>query len=47
MDANGSRFWSLQAAAHWPTLGQGGGELMLNLAGLGSIGLSKVQVIGQ
>jgi flagellar basal-body rod modification protein FlgD len=29
------------------TLGQGGGELMLNLAGLGSIGLSKVQVIGQ
>ena len=29
------------------TLGQGGGELMLNLAGLGSVGLSKVQVIGQ
>ena len=29
------------------TLTQGGGELMLNLAGLGSIGLSKVQVIGQ
>ena len=29
------------------TLGQNGGELMLNLAGLGSIGLSKVQVIGQ
>ena len=26
MDANGSRFWSLQAAAHWPTLGQGGGH---------------------
>ena len=24
MDANGARFWSLQAAAHWPTLGQGG-----------------------
>ena len=24
MDANGSRFWSLQASAHWPTLGQGG-----------------------
>lgn len=23
MDANGSRFWSLQAPAHWPTLGQG------------------------
>ncbi|MGK9064351.1 flagellar hook assembly protein FlgD [Stutzerimonas chloritidismutans] len=29
------------------TLGQNGGELMLNLAGVGSIGLSKVQVIGQ
>jgi len=29
------------------TLGQNGGELMLNLAGLGSIALSKVQVIGQ
>jgi flagellar basal-body rod modification protein FlgD len=29
------------------TLGQGGGELMLNLAGLGNIGLSQVQVIGQ
>ena len=29
------------------TLGQNGGELMLNLAGLGSIGLSKIQVIGQ
>ena len=29
------------------TLGQSGGELMLNLAGLGSIGLSKIQVIGQ
>ncbi len=29
------------------TLGQNGGELMLNLAGLGSIGLSQVQVIGQ
>lgn len=29
------------------TLSQGGGELMLNLAGLGSVGLSKVQVIGQ
>ncbi|HHW2037851.1 TPA: flagellar hook assembly protein FlgD, partial [Pseudomonas aeruginosa] len=24
-----------------------GGELMLNLAGLGSIALSKVQIIGQ
>jgi|SRR5690606_15559630 len=29
------------------TLGQNGGELMLNLAGLGSIALSQVQVIGQ
>ncbi len=29
------------------TLGQNGGELMLNLAGVGSIGLSQVQVIGQ
>lgn len=29
------------------TLGQNGGELTLNLAGLGSIGLSKVQIIGQ
>lgn len=29
------------------TLGQNGSELMLNLAGLGSIGLSQVQVIGQ
>ncbi len=29
------------------TLGQNGGELMLNLAGIGSIGLSKVQIIGQ
>ncbi len=29
------------------TLGQNGGEMMLNLAGLGSIALSKVQVIGQ
>jgi flagellar basal-body rod modification protein FlgD len=29
------------------TLGQNGGELMLNLAGIGSVGLSKVQVIGQ
>ncbi len=28
-------------------LGQNGGELMLNLAGLGSIALSKVQIIGQ
>lgn len=29
------------------TLAQNGGELMLNLAGLGSIGLSQVQIIGQ
>ena len=29
------------------TLGQNGGELMLNLAGVGSIGLSQVQIIGQ
>lgn len=29
------------------TLGQNGGELKLNLAGVGSIGLSQVQVIGQ
>lgn len=29
------------------SLPQGGGELTLNLAGLGSIGLSKVQIIGQ
>ncbi|SDJ69132.1 flagellar hook assembly protein FlgD [Pseudomonas indica] len=29
------------------TLGQNGGELMLNLAGLGSVALSQVQVIGQ
>ena len=28
-------------------LPQNGGELMLNLAGIGSIGLSKVQIIGQ
>ena len=27
MDANGSRFWSLQAPTHWPTLGQGGGHV--------------------
>ncbi|MGE0348873.1 phage tail protein [Hydrogenophaga sp.] len=27
MDANGSRFWSLQAAAHWPTLGMAGTHL--------------------
>mgnify|MGYP006198181161 CR=1 FL=1 len=27
MDANGSRFWSLHAPAHWPTLGQGLGHV--------------------
>ncbi len=29
------------------TLGQNGGELMLNLAGVGSVPLSQVQIIGQ
>ncbi len=29
------------------TLGQGGGELLLNLAGLGAVPLSQVQIIGQ
>ena len=29
------------------TLGHGGGELLLNLAGLGSVPLSQVQIIGQ
>src|SRR5690606_25883347 len=29
------------------TLGQNGGEMLLNLAGLGSVPLSQVQVIGQ
>lgn len=29
------------------TLGQNGGELMLNLAGLGAVPLSQVQIIGQ
>ena len=29
------------------TLGQGNGELLLNLAGLGSVPLSQVQIIGQ
>ncbi|MFC3606714.1 flagellar hook assembly protein FlgD [Stutzerimonas tarimensis] len=29
------------------TLGQNGGELMLNLAGIGSVALSQVQIIGQ
>lgn len=27
MDANGTRFWSLQAAAHWPTLALGDGHV--------------------
>jgi len=38
---------SLPANVDSVSLGQNGGELMLNLAGLGSIGLSQVQVIGQ
>lgn len=29
------------------TLGHGNGELLLNLAGLGSVPLSQVQIIGQ
>ncbi len=32
MDANGSRFWSLQAAAHWPTLGQDGDHVRWHAA---------------
>ncbi|MES2840136.1 MAG: phage tail protein [Pseudomonadota bacterium] len=32
MDANGSRFWSLQAPTHWPTLGQGGGHVRWHAA---------------
>jgi flagellar basal-body rod modification protein FlgD len=38
---------SLPANVDSVSLGQNGGELTLNLAGLGSIGLSQVQVIGQ
>ncbi len=38
---------SLPANVDSVTLGQNGGEMTLNLAGLGSIALSKVQVIGQ
>lgn len=38
---------SLPANVDSVTLGQNGGEMMLNLAGLGSIALSKVQVVGQ
>lgn len=30
MDANGSRFWSLQLPKHWPTLAQGGGHVRWN-----------------
>lgn len=40
-------YTSLPANVDSVSLGQNGGELMLNLAGIGSIGLSKVQVIGQ
>lgn len=32
MDANGSRFWSLQAPAHWPTLAQDGGHVRWHAA---------------
>lgn len=38
---------SLPANVDSVTLGQNGGEMTLNLAGLGSIALSNVQVIGQ
>ncbi len=38
---------SLPANVDSVTLGQNGGEMLLNLAGLGSIALSNVQVIGQ
>jgi len=37
---------NLPATVSSVTLGQNGGEMMLNLAGLGSIALSKVQTIG-
>lgn len=40
-------YTSLPANVDSVSLGQNGGELMLNLAGIGSVGLSKVQVIGQ
>lgn len=36
----------LPATVSSVTLSQTGGEMMLNLAGLGSIALSKVQTIG-
>jgi phage tail-like protein len=32
MDANGARFWSLQAAGHWPSLAQGGAALRWDAA---------------
>lgn len=37
---------NLPATVNSVTISQTGGELMLNLAGLGSVGLSKVQTIG-
>ncbi|MBB3104998.1 flagellar hook assembly protein FlgD [Azomonas macrocytogenes] len=37
----------LPATVNSVTLGQDGGEMMLNLAGLGSVALSQVQMIGQ
>ena len=36
----------LPATVNSVTLSKTGGEIMLNLAGLGSIGMSKVQTIG-
>lgn len=38
---------SLPANVESVTLGQNGGEMLLNLTGMGSIALSKVQVVGQ
>jgi len=38
---------SLPANVDSVTLGQNGGEMTINLAGVGSIGISKVQAIGQ
>lgn len=46
-DDTKSLYTLLPANVDSVTLAQNGGELMLNLAGLGSIGLSQVQVIGQ
>jgi flagellar basal-body rod modification protein FlgD len=37
---------NLPATVNSVTISQTGGELMLNLAGLGSVALSKVQTIG-